>query len=345
MFLSAQEKIMRALLAGLLLVFAAPTYAADKDEDKAKEVVGAFFKALKAKDIDAAMKTVDVPFLEGNLGMINKPEEIKGLLELALKLFEPEEIMSYEMGKVYDMAGIAKYAKENKKEKLAEEAEKLLGKTGRMVIILKKGKESSGMLIRFKDGKAFIAGGVWSNESEMDDQIEAEQNAVELALRRLPELRTRDDGEIKKKVAEAARKNGALNLGPIVDQMRSKPRIGYCVYAGLFMHGDHYYQGKLIRADDEEFLGSSAPHMKSALTKKYGKPEPGPKFDWMKMKCLHEEVEERCHWNFKATIMEAEKQIEIKVACELTFRKNKKVIVSLIDTEQAELVEKALRRK
>jgi len=185
--------------------------------------------------------------------------------------------------------------------------------------------------------------------AEKDDLTEEEQSAVKLALRRLPDLRTLDDREIKKKVAEAAQKYGVLyNLGPRVDQMRSVPRIGYCVYRGLFMEGDHYLEGKLIRADDGDFLGSSRPHMKAALTKKYGTPEPGPKFEWMKVKS-HLEVEERCHWNIKATIMQDGKPVEVRLACELTFLKNSNrvnsLIVSLIDTERVESVANALGRK
>jgi hypothetical protein len=101
-----------------------------------------------------------------------------------------------------------------------------------------------------------------------------------------------------------------------VDCKRSVLRIGYCVYKGLFMPGDHYYNGKI-----------------------YGKPEPGPKFEWMKVKC-QEEVEERRHWYLKTTITQEGKPIEIKVTCELTFRKNNSLIVSLIDTERAESVGK-----
>jgi hypothetical protein len=184
---------------------------------------------------------------------------------------------------------------------------------------------------------------------EKDDLTEEEQNAVKMALRRLPDLRTLDDSEIKKKVAEAAKKYGVLyNLGPRLDRMRSVPRVGYCVYGGLFMEGDHFLEGKLIRADNGDFLGSSRPHMKAALTKKYGKPEPGPKFEWMKVKS-HLEIEERCHWNIKGTIMQEGKPVEIRLTCELTFLKNhdlvNSLIISLIDTERAESVEKALGRK
>jgi hypothetical protein len=181
--------------------------------------------------------------------------------------------------------------------------------------------------------------------ADKNDLTEEDQGAVELALRRLPDLRNLDDREIKKKVAEATAKHGQLfNLGPILDNIRSVPRIGYCIYAGLFMDGDHYYQGKLIRADFQEFLTFSTPHLKAALTRKYGKPEPGSKFEWMKVK-PHVKVVERCHWNFKATIVQDGKPIEIMIACELTFREDKQVIISLIDIERAELIGKALGRK
>src|SRR5262245_20200244 len=138
--------------------------------------------------------------------------------------------------------------------------------------------------------------GLPSAGQEKDELNEEEQRAVTLAIRRLADLRSLDDSEIKKKVAEARKDGPLFNLGPIVDQWRSVPRIGYCVYRGLFMVGDHYLEGKLVRADDGDFLGSTRPHMKAALTKKYGKPQSGPKFEWMKVKS-HLEVEERCHWN------------------------------------------------
>jgi hypothetical protein len=179
--------------------------------------------------------------------------------------------------------------------------------------------------------------------AENGDLTETEQNAVEVALCRLADLRTLDMCEVQKREAEG-RKKSYIYLGPAIDCKRSVPRIGYCVYAGLFMMGDHYYEGKLIRADYDDFLGFSTPHIKAALSKKYGKPEPGPKFEWMKVRS-HLEVEERCHWNIQVTITQKGKPTEINVACELTFRKDHSVIVSLIDTERAELVGKALCRK
>src|SRR5262249_46990744 len=181
--------------------------------------------------------------------------------------------------------------------------------------------------------------------AEKDDLKEEEEAGVKFGVARLAELRTLDVSEVKKKEAEglAEARGKFFYFGPEVDRERSVPRIGYWVYKGLFMEGDHYYQGKLIRADD---LGLafylSKPNtgdIKAALTKKYGKPEPGPKFEWMKLKSL---VDERCHWDIKATITQEGKPLEIKVACELNFRKDGDPIISLIDTERAESVGKAL---
>jgi hypothetical protein len=181
--------------------------------------------------------------------------------------------------------------------------------------------------------------------AEKDDLTQEEQAAVKFALYRLPELRTLDVSDVKKKEAEGraeARAKRSFYFGVTVDHQRSVPRIGYWVYSGLLMEGDHYYQGKLVRADDSPWLfGFAKQDIKAALTKKYGKPEPGPKFEWMKLKS-HVKVQEQCHWNIKATITQEGKPLEIKAMCELTFLTNDNLIISLIDTERAEAVGKAL---
>jgi hypothetical protein len=72
----------------------------------------------------------------------------------------PEKLVALEVGKVYDMAGLAKYVKDIGKEdaeNYIERAEKLVGKDGRMVMLKKGEKEELGFLIHFKDGKALIA--------------------------------------------------------------------------------------------------------------------------------------------------------------------------------------------
>jgi hypothetical protein len=158
---------MRALFIGLFVVFAAPTYGADKEEDKAKQVTEVFLKAVIAKDIDAVMKTVDVPFVWNlvaeNENTTQEREQLQRVWTEALKRIDPAKAMALQVGKVYDMAAFASYAKNNlkgdKAKRLTERAEKLVGKSGYMVMYVVKGeeKEVPGALIRIKDGKAFVA--------------------------------------------------------------------------------------------------------------------------------------------------------------------------------------------
>ena len=156
---------MRALFVCLLVVFAAPTHGADKDEDKAKEAAAAFLKALVAKDIDALMKTVDVPYM-GDIGsakpqMIYKSDELKDEMTTILKGVRTEVFGPLKVGTAYDMAAFTKFAKENTKpeevELLIEQVEKVAGKSGYFVRLGEKNKDS-GLVIRIKDGKALVAG-------------------------------------------------------------------------------------------------------------------------------------------------------------------------------------------
>jgi ketosteroid isomerase-like protein len=157
---------MRLLAVGVLVALTAPIHAADKDEDKAKEAAAAFLKAVIAKDIDAVMKTVDVPFMfdmgSEKTKTINKSDELKDAMVEILKKADTNQLKLLEAGTVYDMVGIAKYAKQNLKEaeakRLIDQAEKLVGKSGCMVmIVVEKDKEEPGLLIRIKDGKALVA--------------------------------------------------------------------------------------------------------------------------------------------------------------------------------------------
>jgi hypothetical protein len=152
---------MHLLALTLFIAAPVPATAADKDEDKAKEVVTAFLKAVVAKDADALMKTVDVPFVielgAPSAKTIEKADELKEGLGKLVKGADSDLVAMFKVGKVYDAAGIAKYAEDNKLPDLPKQAEKLVGKTGRMVMIVgKMGKEEL-VLVRFKDGKALIA--------------------------------------------------------------------------------------------------------------------------------------------------------------------------------------------
>jgi hypothetical protein len=157
---------MRLLVVCVLVAFAAPTYAADKDGDKAKEVVEAFLKGLK--DIDAVMKTVDVPFAYvypfSKPEMFEKRDELKKFMADLIETANQVKLKGTRVGKVYYITGIPKFLKEevlqDETSLFFKEAEKHVGKDGRMVTLILDTKEAAGefpLLVRFKDGKALIA--------------------------------------------------------------------------------------------------------------------------------------------------------------------------------------------
>ncbi len=152
---------MRALSVCVLAVFAFPSFAADKDDEKAKEVIGTFFKAILARDTDAVMKTLDTPFeLDfGNLkaSTFNKPDGLKKHIAYFVKEAEPEIVMAVKIIKIYDMPALVQYGNDKGQPGLAAQAEKLVGKSGRAVELEAKKGEKHLILIRYKDGKAFIA--------------------------------------------------------------------------------------------------------------------------------------------------------------------------------------------
>jgi hypothetical protein len=147
---------MRPLAAVLLLAFAAsPAVAADKDEDKAKEAALALLKAVKAKDLDAVMKVVDVPFILEDTKVVAKTDELKAALKPLLEDLKPEKLPDA-AGAVLDLPAIRKKLKD--REKVLAEVEKVLGKTGYAVVMTRDGKEHGAVLVRIKDGQAKAVG-------------------------------------------------------------------------------------------------------------------------------------------------------------------------------------------
>jgi hypothetical protein len=154
---------MRTLAAITVLVLAGSVAtAADTDADKAKDVTLAFLKAVKAKDVDAVMKTVDAPFVfdygATSPKTVEKADDLKAAVKALLEDVEPEKIPT-EVGTVYDMAAFAKLAAEKGANAEADKAVKLVGKSGYVVTMkAKNGREIIGIFVRIKDGKALVAG-------------------------------------------------------------------------------------------------------------------------------------------------------------------------------------------
>ncbi|MBP3960749.1 hypothetical protein J8F10_36470 [Gemmata sp. G18] len=153
---------MRPLAVALLVALAVPVSAADKDEENVKDVSLAFLKAVKAKDLDAVLKTVDVPFiLDGKAEPITKSEELKDALKPFLEKVEPERVPT-ELGTLLDSTAFRKKFEDRglnkEREKQLADIETVLGKTGYVVMIVRDGKERGGLLVRIKDGRAKVVG-------------------------------------------------------------------------------------------------------------------------------------------------------------------------------------------
>jgi hypothetical protein len=153
---------MRTLAVALLIASAGSlASAADKDEDKAKEATIAFLKAVKAKDIDALMKTVDVPFLmtvERKPKVFEKADELKTELKATLDKIKDGSKIPAEAGEVLDLPAVRKKIEGKKDKEVLELVEKVLGANGYVVMLGKDGKEGGAVLVRIKDGKAVVVG-------------------------------------------------------------------------------------------------------------------------------------------------------------------------------------------
>ena len=153
---------MRMFLTGAFIVLALPPApAAETDADKAKAAVTAFLAALKAKDIDAVVKTTDVPFVLGFARVeeqtFDTADALKAALKPILKQIDPDTLPTA-VGTVSDMDALAKKAKEQGGEKVYAAMEKHVGKSGYMVRVpTQDGKDSYGVLVRMKGGKAYVA--------------------------------------------------------------------------------------------------------------------------------------------------------------------------------------------
>lgn len=154
-------------LAALLVALAAPLASAqdkgkDKDEDKAREVAAAYAKALKAKDLDAVMKVVDVPFVmidREKPRTLEKADELKADLKAKLDAVKDTGSFPTEVSEVLGHVALRKEAKTKDDEAFAMMVEKFIGDTGYVVRIGKAdAAKKTYVLIRVKDGKAKVVG-------------------------------------------------------------------------------------------------------------------------------------------------------------------------------------------
>jgi len=140
----------------VLWVGSSLSLAADKPEDQAREVVGQFVKAVKAKDVDAVMKVAGVPWFADGKEVIKSEDELKRYVTLKLDgLTNPDRVPS-------EVIRVERWDKFPRREKLgADEAKKvdeIVGKDGLVVILGRDGKDAGAILVRVEGGKVKVVG-------------------------------------------------------------------------------------------------------------------------------------------------------------------------------------------
>ena len=149
---------MRPLAVALLVAFAASSVsAADKNEEKAKDAVVAFLKAVKAKDADAVMKVSAAPFAykDGeDVAVLKDTDALKKWVKERLEELKDTDKVPTEISEFHTYAEIKEKIKNEEHRKKIEE---VLGKDGYVAVIMADGKMVP-ILVRIKDGKAAVVG-------------------------------------------------------------------------------------------------------------------------------------------------------------------------------------------
>ena len=131
----------------LTTVFGTAASAADKNEDKARDVATAFAKAVKMKDADAAAKLAAAPFLvdRGNdADLYEKVADVKAELKKVFDRVEPGRVPT-EVKTVFPAERVgAEFKDKNRRERI----EAAIGKDGYAVLlVLEQGKGQIGFVV------------------------------------------------------------------------------------------------------------------------------------------------------------------------------------------------------
>lgn len=125
----------------------------ERGNAQAKGVAEEFLKAMKAEDVQEAMKVVDVPFFVDGKEVIKEREQVEALF---VKVFRNKDLtqIDYTIKEVHPAAKLPDLVNKSQREL----AEKTVGDTDRVVIVAI-GKDTVVVLVRFqRDGKAKVSG-------------------------------------------------------------------------------------------------------------------------------------------------------------------------------------------
>lgn len=144
----------RTLLAVALLALAPRAAVADAAlNDAASDAALAFMKALRKKDVEAALLFVDAPFLAEDAQLLATKEDVKAYLTTLLGGIEPSELPNAVLGILdYDQSRAATESKVLKLRDAVLDPGDLLIATGR------NGLSRGVLLVKASGGKPMVVG-------------------------------------------------------------------------------------------------------------------------------------------------------------------------------------------
>jgi hypothetical protein len=153
------KKLMMMLVVFVLIT---PSTSLANEEDELKQitdVVQPFLKAMKDKDIDAAMKYASTPWLTGNEKTIKERDELKKHIQEQMKTFDAKR-WGGEVKSVVKYGQFKKDADPVKQKKFIEFADKLIQEADFVVVMADKETVTvSYLLMRKQKEKVTIASG------------------------------------------------------------------------------------------------------------------------------------------------------------------------------------------
>src|SRR5262245_23789090 len=147
-------------VASTLLLVPGASAGEKKADDQAKEIVGRFFKALAAKDVDASLKLMDVPWFGlFSSDVVKDRKELKKQWAPFLKEAKFDGEPKLEIKEVLTFPQFREKYKQKLKEKIAKALDQMKLTADDRVVLEQSGKSGgSAILVRIRDGTAKIVG-------------------------------------------------------------------------------------------------------------------------------------------------------------------------------------------
>jgi hypothetical protein len=151
----SRKLVLPVVFALTTMVFPPPAVAGDpKPEQVARVAASDFSKALKAKDLEGALKVVAVPFMKDNGQIVNDQDELRKYLKEAIAAIKDPSTAPVE---IIDVVPYAK-ARDKANQDDRKASDQVVSKNDLVVFVGREKKRIFSVLVRVREGKAKVVG-------------------------------------------------------------------------------------------------------------------------------------------------------------------------------------------